>query len=120
MRVYMAKRYHEKRGEMIEKLGGKCSKCGLNNGLQIDHIDPAKKTMRVARMTYVGEERRKEEMKNCQLLCSECHTTKTVTEDLGRELARGTHGTLSSYRYCKCSLCKKAKAGYMRERRSRS
>lgn len=31
--------------------------------------------------------------------------------------AKTTHGTLSSYRYCHCVLCRAAKAKYMRERK---
>lgn len=47
-----------------------------------------------------------------QLLCRSCHEAKTLV-DRGQESAKESHGTLSSYKYCKCNLCKKAKADYM-------
>jgi len=47
------------------------------------------------------------------LLCKKCHEEKTLL-DMGRVSAKITHGTVSSYRYCKCELCKKAKSEYMK------
>ena len=37
---------------------------------------------------------------------------KTVEAESGKKSASGTHGTLSSFRYCKCALCKEARNGY--------
>ena len=48
------------------------------------------------------------ELQKCQLLCVSCHMTKTIT-DRGHSPAKGTHGTISAYRYCHCSLCREAK-----------
>jgi len=39
---------------------------------------------------------------------------KTLKEK-GMEIAKGNHGTLSSYTYCHCKLCKKAKREWFRE-----
>lgn len=83
-RKYMLERYHRVRNEMIFILGGKCGVCGSTEELEIDHVDPRSKTMDVARMTYVCERRRSEELDVCQLLCKDCHVTKTVETDLGR------------------------------------
>lgn len=115
MRKYMKDRYTKRRKEMVITLGSKCARCGSMDDLHIDHIDPSKKTMSVERMAYVSRQRQDKELENCQLLCQPCHTEKTVVEDLGRVMAKGTHGTLSSSRYCKCDRCTDAKRMYMKE-----
>ena len=78
----MLDRYHRIRDEMIAHLGGCCVQCGSTEQLEIDHVDPKKKTMRTERMTYVKEARREEELRRCQLLCQPCHQEKTL-KDLG-------------------------------------
>ena len=118
MRVYMRERYHRIRVAIIQQLGGKCTSCGATDKLEVDHIDGTKKTMRVERITYVSEARRQEELKNCQLLCDPCHTRKTV-KDRGFNYAKGTHGTLSSARYCRCDECRAAKNRYNKEWKAR-
>ena len=50
MRVYMMERYHKRRAEAVQLLGGKCVVCGTTEGLEIDHVDRSLKTMNVARM----------------------------------------------------------------------
>lgn len=119
MRVYMLARYHKRRREAVFRLGGKCAICGSGEDLEIDHIDRTTKSMNVARMTMVSQERFDAELKKCQLLCSKHHDEKT-TRDRGLKPARGTHGTLSSYRYCRCERCRKAKSDYMRLKREDS
>ncbi len=111
MRVYMLSRYHKVRNDIINKLGGRCVSCGTTYKLEVDHVDNTLKTMTVERMCYVSESRRMLELKNCQLLCKNCHIIKSVTER-GGVMAKGTHGTLSSYRYCKCDVCRKAKSDH--------
>ena len=108
--MYMKQRYHKRREQAVKTLGGKCVRCGSTDDLQVDHIDRVKKTMKFARMTGVSESKFLEELARCQLLCQECHTTKTVEEDLGRK--RRTHGTVAMYQHgkCRCGACKKAKA----------
>lgn len=115
MRQYMAKRYKRRKAAAIEQLGGKCVYCGSTEDLQFDHIDRNTKSFTIAReLDSVSEKRLQEELAKCQLLCPPCHEEKTL-QDLGRQSAKNTHGTLSSFKYCKCSLCKKAKADYMKE-----
>jgi 5-methylcytosine-specific restriction endonuclease McrA len=113
MREYMLRRYHARMQEAITFLGGKC-KCGLTEGLQLDHIDPATKSFTIAKMWSLSKEKFWIEVRKCQLLCQECHSDKT-RKDLGQQDARKTHGTLSSYRYCRCPECKAAQAEYMRD-----
>lgn len=109
MNDYMFNRYLEKIKEYIDMLGGKCVKCGENKNLEFDHIDPNTKSFNIC----VGWSRRKEviveELKKCQLLCKSCHVEKSIVES-GKKIAKNTHGTISSYRYCKCDLCKMAKS----------
>ena len=122
MAIYMLARYHSRMNEARKFLGGKCTKCGSKKNLQIDHIDRTKKGCDNDRAAFRSRSKFLEEMKKCQLLCRPCHTIKTVTVDLGRKMARGTHGTLSSYRYCKCRKCKDAasKYSYMLKKKKRA
>jgi 5-methylcytosine-specific restriction endonuclease McrA len=114
MKSYMLKRYHERREKAIEKLGGKCTKCGSSDGLQFDHVDPTTKKFSIGTLSSINEDAFNKEVDKCQLLCDSCHQSKTLL-DLGRVSAKDTHGTLSSYRYCKCDECRAAKAAYMKE-----
>ena len=113
MKEYMLTRYRERRNKAIEKLGGRC-KCGVTDGLQFDHIDPATKHFTIAKLSSVNEDDFWKEIDKCQLLCDSCHQEKTLAES-GKTSAKFVHGTLSSFRYCKCEDCKSAKAEYMRE-----
>ena len=114
----MLDRYRRRRVIAIGRLGGKCTKCGSVENLQFDHIEPAEKSFTITKMWSVSEERFTAELEKCQLLCVTCHQDKT-NEQLGRKRAKGTHGTLSSYRYCKCDMCKKAAREYSRVYRAR-
>lgn len=115
-RAYMKRRYHERRKEALELLGGKC-RCGSTDDLQVDHVDRTKKTMSFDRMAGVGRVRFLEELRSCQLLCGKCHTKKTVENDLGRRLRE--HGTPAMYRHgkCRCDACVMAWRSYYAERR---
>lgn len=117
MRLYMKRRYVERRRIAVEFLGGKCAFCGSIKDLQIDHRDPSKKRYSMARALNLKVESMLGELRMCQLLCGICHRDKTL-KDLGRKLAKGTHGSISAYRYCgppKCDLCRKANSDRMRE-----
>lgn len=107
MRVYMLARYHRRRAEAVVKLGGKCANCSATSDLEIDHIDSKRKSFDVAKMHSASEEKWNAEIDKCQLLCTECHANKSI-HDLGNKRALGTHGTVSSYRYCHCDLCRAA------------
>ncbi len=114
----MKRRYHERRELAIAVLGGKCARCDSVDGLEVDHIDRKKKTMPFSRMYGCGMSRFMKELKLCQLLCSRCHTEKTVKEDLGRELRK--HGTFAMYRHGRrCDECRAASAAQSRKTRSK-
>lgn len=109
-------RYYRVRNEILAKLGGRCVKCGSRERLEIDHIDPLKKSDDISRISNVSMERIMAEVSKCQVLCNGCHIIKTLADN-GRKAAKGSHGTLSSYRYCKCEQCREAKASYHRRYR---
>lgn len=111
MNKYMLARYHKRMDEARNKLGGKCCKCGSINNLQLDHVNIKTKSFTIGHLWNKSKEIFNSEVDKCQLLCEKCHQEKTLI-DLGRVSARSTHGTLSSYRYCKCELCKNAKSEY--------
>lgn len=111
MRIYHIKRYRRLRNEALIFLGGKCTKCGSLNKLELDHIDRETKSIEVSQMLNVSLKKFWNEVKKCQILCRPCHIEKTILER-GYKIAKGTHGTLSSYRYCKCEICKKVHNAY--------
>ena len=113
MAEHMLRRYHQRRGEALERLGGKCVACGTPEELEIDHIDPAQKSFGISKFWSVSKLKFDKELSKCQLLCKSCHEEKSSNEH-GKKRAKGTHGTLSSYKYCKCPECKAAKAAYMK------
>lgn len=119
MREYMRKYSAQRRLNLIYYLGGKCKNCGSTEKLEIDHIDPKTKDFTLGSRWHRMSKLNNEELKKCQVLCQSCHIEKTVKER-GYKLAKGTHGTLSSYRYCKCDLCRKAKSDWMKEYKKRT
>ena len=114
MAAYMKRWYDRRHAEAVAALGGHCARCLETDELQFDHIDPSTKSMTIAKMWTASEERFQAELAKCQLLCVPHHLEKTLAER-GMTAARGTHGSLSSYRYCgppKCDDCKQAKRDY--------
>ncbi len=114
MRQYMSDRYRRRKAEALERLGGCCALCGNFDDLEFDHIDPKTKRYTIARIWLHSESKFWAEIVKCQLLCRMCHEEKTII-DLNKKRAKGAHGTLSTYRYCKCSECRMAKADYSRD-----
>lgn len=115
----MKERWDTRRKAGIEKLGGKCVKCGATERLDFDHVDPSTKSFTIGRKTSCSEKLFEEELAKCQLLCKTCHEEKSLT-DRETVSAKSSHGTLSSYRYCKCDVCKAAKAKYSKEWKARN
>jgi len=118
MRAYMKKRYRQRRRKALQKLGGRCQNCESKKDLQIDHVDPTKKSFSVSKLWSIAEEKFWKELEKCQLLCQKCHSKKSIIER-GMKIAKGTHGTLSSYRYCHCKLCKAARRKWATSYRAR-
>ena len=85
----------ERRKILIERLGGKCVKCGTTENLQFDHIDPQTKKDRtycVSTMLGCSMERVTAEADKCQLLCPKCHLEKTYTEECWKDWPRSELG----------------------------
>ncbi|MFA5758913.1 MAG: HNH endonuclease [Clostridia bacterium] len=118
----MKNRYHSKRNSIMDRLGGKCSRCGTNDGpFHLDHIDKSKKTMRAADLHSVNDQRFEEEIKNLQLLCEHCHKDKTK-ESWDYSTPKTKHGYWMYRKYgCRCKKCVedyKAKQKEWREKRN--
>ena len=114
MNEYMKRRFHERRGKVIAHLGGKCVSCGSVDRLELDHIDPGTKAIETKKLWGSSEALFWAEVAKCQLLCRPCHCLKSTIER-GQTPSAGTHGTLTSYRHCKCDLCRAAKSAYSKK-----
>ncbi len=117
MRVYMKRRYDERRALMIERLGGKCVVCGSKENLEMDHKD---RTQRAANFDEIRGRSLAyflQEVDKCQLLCEEHHIGKTLEE---RGQRRVTHGDLGMYQHhgCRCEACTTAMREYTRSYRA--
>ena len=83
---YLKKRYYEALSESIEKLGGKCVKCGVTERLQFDHIHPKNKSFEITKRLLMSDKKKfEEELDKCQLLCCDCHLEKTKQSWLNGE-----------------------------------
>lgn len=81
MRVYVNKRYHDRRRKALSLLGDACVVCGATKNLHIDHINPETKTMNLSRTIHGAPWKKIEnELKKCQLLCESCHKAKTLVD----------------------------------------
>jgi len=112
-RKYKKRRYHARKRKYRELLGGKCKGCGSKERLEFDHREHGTREHVITMMlTCLPEKLVLKELAKCQLLCHKCHRLKSI-EEMGHKVAAGTHGTISSRRYCDCDLCKEAARRYM-------
>ena len=66
---------------VVNRLGGKCARCGCTENLEVDHKDPREKLFEVkSRLSYKWVNLI-DEVDKCQLLCKPCHKDKTYNED---------------------------------------
>jgi hypothetical protein len=111
MKQYMADRYLRRRTEAIALLGGKCVVCGTTENLELDHIDPQKKSFNFAKaLAGWAQKRIDEELKKAQLLCETHHLQKSRIDN-GVEHGGG----LTGKRNCRCELCAPLKNAYVKE-----
>lgn len=80
-RNHQREKYHRRRGEALEQLGGECVRCGTTERLQFDHVDPSSKLKPIILLFASGSQTLLEaELEKCQLLCISCHTRKSNAE----------------------------------------
>ena len=98
-RAWMAAR----RNEWIEEHGGRCSRCGGTDRLEVDHVDPANKSMNPTAVWSLKKEKRRQELDKCQILCHSCHAEKTFAPK------PIVHGTGRGYQQlkCRCGECRR-------------
>jgi len=88
MNTYMKDRYIIRREKAVDRLGGKCVRCGSTCNLHFDHIDPTTKVNSIARMSSMSQVKFDAEIDKCQLLCENCHKMKTEAEGSGGDIER--------------------------------
>ncbi|OOR66058.1 hypothetical protein [Bacillus mycoides] len=79
--AYRKKRAYEIRVNFINKLGGKCIKCGLEHGgmntpaFDFHHVDPNSKNFNVNMnsINHYSLSKLEEEVNKCELICANCH-----------------------------------------------
>lgn len=64
--------------EFVEKMGGKCCKCGYDknySALDFHHLDETKKviTLDVCSLGHFSIQKCEDELKKCILICANCH-----------------------------------------------
>ncbi len=65
------------------KVSRGCQECGYNEipeALELDHVDRTKKNFKMSKGHYFSWEKIHRELKNCIVLCSNCHRKKTMEE----------------------------------------
>lgn len=72
---YAAQRQRRQKELAVQKMGGKCSKCGYDKclaALDFHHLDPTIKDIGIS-ATRLGKKKLEEELKKCILVCANCH-----------------------------------------------
>lgn len=115
MRQYLLKRRAELWQIVYNELGQGCKKCGSKNKyyLVVDHIDPNSKDPRIGKKSILDTSfaipELINELKKCQLLCTECHGYKTGSE----RTYPIVHGRARYEKYgCRCDICCEAEMSY--------
>jgi hypothetical protein len=106
LRSYNKAGRQQRRAKLIEMLGGCCVRCGVDEDLVFDHIDPTTKRFAIGSSLSRAWHDLVAEAKKTQLLCVPCHREKGIEDR--PEVAH------SYYRYwyygCRCSVCRAANA----------
>jgi|SRR5690625_24298 len=78
--------------------GKRCEQCGSTQDLELDHIDPSKKLSH--KIWSWSAKRRAAELSKCQVLCTDCHWKKTLSER-----PQPKHGGGMYKHGCRCDKC---------------
>lgn len=118
-RGYQLERYHSRRQEAFQFLGGKCVVCGTKEGLEIDHKVAAQKEIQLSKLWSIAKDRYLKELEKCQLLCTEHHKIKTKicgdnTSGGHNRIDNYGHGTWHMYTKdkCRCDICRQWRRDY--------
>lgn len=105
------------RAMCLSLLGGRCVACAATTGLEVDHVDPAKRSFWPTTDANRSDDAIRAELTKCQLLCRSCHVAKTIRE---RGFRPAAHGRLAMYnRGCRCERCRRANADAARAKYAR-
>lgn len=101
--------FYVRKQRFFDFLGGECVECGSTSNLEIDHVDPALKTLNFSANLSISNAAVQQELQNAQLLCETCHLKKTI-----REKKPFAHGTLYGWMKakCKCSVCEQTRRAW--------
>ncbi len=102
-REYQRRRWISLRTKWIKE-NGPCTVCDSSDDLEVDHVDPEIKVTH--NIWSWSTKRRSEELKKCQVLCSDCHKKKTAKEKW-RPIPHGTDNAYTK-RCCRCKKCRLA------------
>lgn len=110
------------RERSANRLGSECVGCGSTENLEFDHVDPESKTVDISAAIRDGWgwSRICTELDKCQLLCADCHSTKTSTHGDGARFGSDNHrwvparhGACKMYaKGCRCTKCRLWKKQY--------
>lgn len=107
---YLKARYTERMGKIRTHLGGMCVVCGVDEDLEVDHIDPSTKAFALGKGWGKPWDVLLIELDKCQLLCKQCHRLKSNQENSKREspnkgvYKHGSHNARYILR-CDCKEC---------------
>ena len=117
-RQFQRERVARNRKKWIDA-NGPCVRCGSDERLEVDHVDPSGKTTH--NVWSWSEERRLTELAKCQVLCHDCHQVKSTAEATAAMGGPMKHGSISMYGRgkCRCDDCRAASRVSKRNNRLR-
>lgn len=93
---YIKKYRNKQKKELVNLLGGKCSRCGYSKclrALSFHHVND--KTMSLNQSNGLAFAKRAKEAKNCILLCENCHSELHELNGASGEIRTHNELTLS-------------------------
>lgn len=89
-RDYSRNYYYKRKERIIERLGGKCVRCGSCEKLEIHHRDAYNKCFAVTKkILSIPLDKLEEELSKCELLCKKCHQEESIRQFRERTQGRG-------------------------------
>ena len=73
---YCMDRWKSRKLEVVNEMGGCCSRCGYNksmSALELHHLDKTSKEYEWSKMRMLSESKLKKELSKCILVCANCH-----------------------------------------------